>query len=277
MVDTTHHFYSGNFKSADIFMRTLRRLISKLRIFVGAQGQKAPSEIDYAALQKVLKYSIHDKEIFRQALSHRSYLQIIGKESATSNERLEFLGDSVLNLIIGEYLYHNLPDSEEGDLTKIRSRLVNRKALTILARDLQLREFLLLSPSANQIPGRGKETILSDAFEAILGAIYLDGGYKEAKIFIERCLNNVIARGSLKLYDENYKSQLLEQSQAISLDHPKYVTVSEVGPDHDRTFTVEVFIGKNSFGVGVGKNKKDAEQAAAKKALQTLNLYESTG
>ncbi|MDI6767335.1 MAG: ribonuclease III [Bacteroidota bacterium] len=256
-------------------MRTLRRLISKLRTFIGAHGEKPPSGIDFEALQKVLNYSIHNKELFHEALMHRSYLQIIGKESATSNERLEFLGDSVLNLIIGEYLYYHLPDSEEGELTKIRSRFVNRKALIILAHDLQLREFLLLSPSANQIPGKGKETILSDAFEAILGAIYLDGGYKEAKKFVERCLNNVISQGSLKLHDENYKSQLLEQSQAISLDYPKYITISEVGPDHDRTFTVEVFLGKKSFGVGVGKNKKDAEQSAAKKALQKLNLNKS--
>lgn len=257
-------------------MRTLRRLFSKLRIFSGAYREKLSSDIDFEALQKVLNYTIHNKELFHEALSHSSYRQINRNESVISNERLEFLGDSVLNLIIGEYLYHNLPDSEEGELTKIRSRLVNRKALIILAGDLHLKEFLLLSPSVHQIPGRGKETILSDAFEAILGAIYLDGGYQEAKIFIERCLNNVIGRGSLKLHDENYKSQLLEQSQSISLDHPKYVTISEVGPDHDRTFTVEVFIGKNSFGVGMGKNKKDAEQAAAKIALQKLNLPKSS-
>ncbi len=256
------------------YMRTLRRFFSMLRIFGGAHRKKFYTDIDFEALQKVLNYPIHNKELFHEALSHRSYRQVNRNESVTTNERLEFLGDSVLNLIIGEYLYHNLPSSEEGELTKIRSRLVNRKALIILAGDLRLEEFLLLSPSAQQVLRRGKETILSDAFEAILGAIYLDGGYQEAKIFIERCLNNVMGRGSLKLHDENYKSQLLEQSQSISLNHPKYVTISEVGPDHDRTFAVEVFIGKNSYGVGVGKNKKDAEQAAAKIALQKLNVSE---
>src|SRR5208283_2766094 len=131
--------------------------------------------------ESALRYSIHDKKIFYEALSHRSYLQVIGKEESVSNERLEFLGDAILNLIVAEYLFRRDTKAEEGDLTKIRSRLVNRKALGIFAKERRLADFMLMSPNALQIPGRGMETILADAFEAIIGAIYLDGGFAQAK------------------------------------------------------------------------------------------------
>jgi ribonuclease III, bacterial len=187
-----------------------------------------------------------------------------------TNERLEFLGDSVLNLVVGEYLYKKHPDAEEGDLTKIRSRLVNRKALSVLANEINLPKFLLLSPSALQVSVRGMETILSDAFEAIIAAIYLDGGFGVAERFIHKCIATSMEKNLIKLEDENYKSQLLEQAQSVGLGNPKYVTVSESGPDHDRIFTVEVFIGKHSYGNGTGKNKKAAEQSAAESALHNL-------
>jgi ribonuclease-3 len=146
--------------------------------------------------------------------------------------------------------------------------------LSILAKEIDLPKFLLLSPSALQVSVRGMETILSDAFEAVIAAIYLDGGFDKAEIFIHNCLMRSLEKNLIKLDDENFKSQLLEQSQSVGLGNPRYVTITESGPDHDRLFTVEVFIGKHSYGSGSGKNKKAAEQDAAANALQNLILNE---
>lgn len=256
-------------------MVTLRRFLDSLSKLVGAYKSDQFTEIDFQKLETVLQCSIKNRQLFMEALSHRSYIQMSRKVTNVSNERLEFLGDSVLNLVVGDYLYRYRPSAEEGELTKLRSRFVNRRALSILAYELHLTDFLLMSPNTLQISGRGKETILSDAFEAIIGAIYIDSGFQEAKQFIERCLIGAMDRKVIKLDDENFKSQLLEQSQSIGLGNPRYVTVSESGPDHDRTFTIEVFLGKHSYGIGTGKNKKDAEQVAAQRALKQLILKEN--
>ncbi|MBI1805983.1 MAG: ribonuclease III [Ignavibacteria bacterium] len=228
--------------------------------------------IDFQRLQQVLHHTVRNRQYFCEALSHRSYLQVTENESAVSNERLEFLGDAILNLVVAEYVFHRDTSAAEGDLTKIRSRLVNRKALTAYARHRHLADFILMSPSASQVPGRGMETILADAFEAMIGAIYLDGGYEDAKRFVQGCLLEALTEGTVKMEDENFKSRLLEQAQAGGFGTPRYSTVNEEGPDHDRTFTVEVFIGNVSYGVGHGKNKKDAEQAAAERALQQFRF-----
>lgn len=251
-------------------MNILRRLFSQIRGITGV-NQEEQKEIDFRLLSKVLSYKIKDERIFYQALSHSSYIQVRDHNNFLSNERLEFLGDSVLNLVVGEYLYHQYPHSQEGELTKMRSRLVNRRALSITAKEMGLLNFILMSPGAEQVPDRGLETILSDGFEAIVGAIYIDGGYDEAKYFIERSLFASLHRGMLKVEDENYKSQLLERAQAYGYGIPHYNIINETGPDHDRTFTVEVFIENVSYGIGSGKNKKDAEQDAAKKALDVFN------
>lgn len=257
-------------------MNILRRFAS---LFIRSGGAPDPGfeKIDFSELENALQYSIRNKNYFIEALSHRSYLQVINKPNMPTNERLEFLGDSVLNLIVGEYLYKKHPDAEEGDLTKLRSRLVNRKALSVLANEINLPKFLLLSPSALQVSLRGMETILSDAFEAIIAAIYLDGGFVMAERFIHKCIATSLEKNLIKLEDENYKSQLLEQAQSVGLGNPKYATVSESGPDHDRIFTVEVFIGKHSYGRGAGKNKKAAEQSAAEDALHSMIKNEEIG
>jgi len=232
----------------------------------------AKHQIDVRTLGRVLEYSIQNPQIFQQALLHRSYLQIIEEGSAESNERLEFLGDSVLNLIVSEYVYHHYPRVEEGELTKIRARLVNRKALAAYARHLNLWDFMLVSSSAAQSVGRGFETILADAFEALIAAVYLDGGYQAVQRFIQRQILRAMESGLVTTEDENFKSRLLEYAQANGFGVPRYVILTEDGPDHDRTFTVEVHIGNRSSGVGVGKNKKDAEQAAAEQALESLGV-----
>jgi ribonuclease-3 len=139
-----------------------------------------------------------------------------------------------------------------------------------MASTLSLGEFMFLSPAAMQLGDKGMDTILSDAFEAIIGAIYLDGGYADAKEFVNRCIENALAHRQLSLGDDNFKSQLLEYMQSLGLGTPKYHTMRQDGPDHDRTFTVEVYIGERAYGLGMGKNKKDAEQSAAERTLSIL-------
>jgi ribonuclease-3 len=255
-------------------MGLLQRLVTLIgRGFL--RRPTSPANINFRKLEQCLGYTIHNRSLFVEALSHRSYLQVVTPEitiSPVSNERLEFLGDAVLGLVVAEHLFTSHLRAPEGDLTKYRSRLVNRRALSAYAEHLRLTDFILMSPNASQITGRGLETIRSDAFEAIVGAIYLDGGYRAAQRFVEHCIHQALQRGSVRIEDENFKSLLLEFAQGKGLGTPRYTTVEESGPDHDRTFTVEVLLSKKSYGVGQGKNKKDAEQAAAEKALRHLRL-----
>jgi len=227
-------------------------------------------KFDSARFEQLVGYRPRNWALFHESLLHRSYLQYLGPQ-VQSNERLEFLGDAILNSLVAEYLYRLYPELEEGDLTKIRSRLVNRKALALRAKELHLSDFLLLSSSALQSVDSGSDSILADAFEAIIGAIYLDGGLKSARSFVTDAL--LTQTGILKsaLTDDNYKSALLEYAQGRSLGVPRYAVVKEDGPDHDRRFTVEVFLGTESLGVGIGRSKKDAEQAAAAQALERIN------
>lgn len=256
-------------------MGFLRRLFSRIAPWSGRSGGDGQGVVDVERFSRVLGYTISNTQIFTEALSHRSYLQVSGDPSTVSNERLEFLGDAVLNLVVAEYVFRHYADAPEGDLTKIRSRLVNRKALGIYAEELRLADFMLMSPSASQTIRRGLETILADAFEAVIGAVYLDGGYAPAKKFVERTVDQALRDGLIRSDDENFKSRLLEHVQASGMGVPRYHTVEEVGPDHDRTFTIEVYIGSVPRGEGQGKNKKDAEQAAAEQALRSLGVLPS--
>jgi ribonuclease III len=233
------------------------------------------SKIDFNRFESALHYRIRRKDLFLQAALHRSYLQLTETPELRSNERLEFLGDSILNMVVAERLYAIYPDAEEGDLTIMRARLVNRKALVQYAKKIHLRDFLLLSNSASQTAEKGADTILADAYEAVIGAVYLDGGLDEAKRFVERQLSSALKEGSLREGDENYKSALLEYAQANGMPLPHYTIMKEEGPDHDRTFTVEVLIGDGKSGVGIGKNKKEAEQAAAQHALSVLGQQQA--
>jgi ribonuclease III len=229
------------------------------------------SKTDLKQLERMLKYRIRDSNLFVQALLHRSYLQHIEEPDIKSNERLEFLGDAILSMLVADFLYAAFPDAEEGKLTVLRSRLVNRKALIYYAKKIHLRDFLIVSISAAQSAEKGTETILADAYEAILGAMYLDGGMVPVRNFIYRELRDAIAGGYLHEADDNYKSALLELAQANGKAIPRYVKLKEEGPDHDRTFTVGVYLGSTEVGIGAGKNKKQAEQAAAEEALKRFS------
>ncbi len=249
----------------------LARLFARLRESEPSPVRTSEQDQRLQQLERRLGVSIHDSHLFLQALLHRSFLQR-GHHASRSNERLEFLGDSVLNLIVAEYLYHQHPNSPEGELTKLRSRLVNRKALAAYGKAIRLQEFILMSPSAKQSVGKGHATITADTFEAVIAAIYLDGGFEEARRFVERQVLAALKRGTVPADDENYKSMLLEYTQSKGLGVPRYAIVREEGPDHDRTFTVDVLVGSERKGTGSGKNKKEAEQAAASKALEHLQL-----
>jgi ribonuclease III len=250
----------------------IRKIVPRLRGARRKDEEALPAELDTATarrLQRVLGCRIRNRDLFVQALLHRSFPQRSGHASS-SNERLEYLGDSVLNLIVGEYLYVRYPNALEGDLTKMRSRLVNSKALAAYSKALHISDFILMSPSAAQSVGKGYDTIIADTFEAIVAAIYLDRGFAAARRFVERQVLHAIAHGAVATADENYKSKLLEYAQSHGLGVPRYLIIKEEGPDHDRTFTVDVLLRNERRGTGSGKNKKDAEQVAASQALNHL-------
>ena len=219
-------------------------------------------------------YHVRHEKFFIQAIIHRSFLQLVPPGITQSNERMEFLGDSILNLIVAEHLYHTFPEAEEGELSKIRARVVSRTSLAECARRLRVEDFVLMSPSAHQSIRTGSESILVDAVEAFVAAIYLDGGYKAAKTFVEDQILKQFPTSRLSL-DENYKSRLLEYSQANGLGIPRYVTIGESGPDHSPVFTVEVQVNGIPVGAGSGGSKKTAEQAAACRAIEFFATRQS--
>lgn len=219
-----------------------------------------------AELEKIIGCEIKNKSYYIQALTHRSFLEQ-NNFYDVSNERLEFLGDSVLSLAVAEYLFDEFPDKDEGFLTKIRAKLVNKMVLAEAAEKIKLVKFILVSNNVKNTFLPGAKTILSDAFEALVGAIYLDNGLETSKDFINRVLIEPNIKEGLYLIDENFKSQLLEYAQANRMENPSYIVIGEEGPQHSRTFTVKVMIGNVEFGIGKGKNKKSAEQNAAHAAL----------
>jgi ribonuclease-3 len=248
----------------------LSRLVKK---FKNRKSEKILSrflnDTKIAELESKLDYKIKNKHLFIQALVHRSYLEE-SKEPIISNERLEFLGDAVLNLIVADYLYTHFSENDEGFLTKVRARIVNRRVLADAAESLDLVDFIILGKNLIQSFKNGSKSVLSDAFEAIIGAIYLDSGFEETTKFVNRILIKPISKKDDFLQDENYKSQLLEFAQSKRMENPSYNVVSEEGPQHNRTFTIKVFIGNVEYGIGKGRNKKSAEQDAAKAAMIKL-------
>jgi ribonuclease III len=222
-----------------------------------------------SSIEKLTGHKINNQKFYTQALIHRSFLEH-NEEIDLSNERLEFLGDSVLNLIIGEYLFKKYPEEEEGFLTKVRAKIVNRKTLGEAGERLKLGDYLLLGSNLTRGTVYNSKSILSDTFEALIGAVYLDNGMDACKSFLLKTLIKPIMQEGEHLIDENYKSQLLEHAQATKMEIPFYEVVGEDGPQHDRIFTVRVSVGKDTTGIGKGKSKKSAEQNAAHQALEKL-------
>jgi ribonuclease-3 len=228
---------------------------------------------NFNKLEKIIGASIGDKNIYVEALIHRSFLED-NNQFTISNERLEFLGDSVLNLVIGELLFNKFPKEEEGFLTKVRAKMVNRNALSSVSESINLGDLIILSSTIPKSITQNSKSILSDALEALIGAIYLDKGIETCRNFILKNIVEPVLKEGGYLVDENYKSQLLEYAQANKLSIPVYQITDEEGPHHDKTFTAEVIIGDKVLGEGKGKSKKEAEQNAASIALKNL-LYKS--
>jgi len=229
-------------------------------------GSRRP---DIDQLQRILGYQFRDRELLQLALTHRSLVRV-NNGLLPSNERLEFLGDSVLGLVIADQLYRDHPRRDEGDLTKRKAMLVNESALSRVAVEIGFNEHILLSTDEDKSGGRLRPSIVSDAFEAVIGAIYLDGGLEASRHMILRCLysrrHEIINDSS----QQNYKGDLLELVQAAGDDLPQYDVITESGPDHDKTFRVVVSVGKRRLGEGTGPSKKEAEQKAARMALGQL-------
>jgi len=220
---------------------------------------------DLKELEGKIGYTFKDKTLFKQALTHSSYANEHRHEGLKDNERLEFLGDAVLELISSDFLYKKFPQIPEGELTKKRASLVCEPSLAYCAREFGLPEFLLLGKGENMTGGRNRDSIVSDATEALLGAIYLDGGFSNAKKFVLNFILNDIEHKQL-FYDS--KTILQELVQEKGLQPIEYVLTGEEGPDHDKCFTVVVQVNGQVVGNGTGHTKKAAEQAAAYQAIQ---------
>jgi len=241
-------------------------MLSRFRRLFGGK----PKRVDLDRIQKIIGYRFINPSLLEEALTHRSFLSIPGNERLPSYERLEFLGDSVLGVCVAEYLYRRFETYSEGELTKLKAGLVNLHSLTELARSLGLGEFIRLSPEERRAGGDGRPSILSDVFESITGAIFLDGDLSEARAWIQRALLNDFDLWRERIEHVNYKGDLLEHLQARGLGMPRYEVNNESGPDHEKTFTVCVFCAGRNMGTGKGSSKKEAEQAAAEQALQKI-------
>lgn len=219
-------------------------------------------------LQKTINYTFNNKNILREALTHSSFANEYKAERIKYNERLEFLGDSVLGLIISEYIFLKYVHLPEGELTKVRANVVCEPSLAEQARVINLGEYLLLGKGEDLTGGRQRESILADAFEALIGAIYIDGGIEAARKFILHYFLESIVLASKGSLFRDYKTHLQELLQGQTSEKITYRVVNEYGPDHNKVFDIEVLIGEKVIGRGRGKSKKEAEQKAAKEAIR---------
>lgn len=216
----------------------------------------------YDELEKCLNYQFKNKDLIIEALTHKSYKKVF------NNERLEYLGDAVLNLIVGEFLFNKFPSSNEGELSKIRASLVNEKGFTKLAIAINLGDYIYLSEAEDRNLGRKKASILSDAFEAIMGAIYIESGLAVLKPMILRLLDENYDEINLNELFSDYKTALQEVTQAKFGAIPVYKLESAIGPDHEKEFELSLWINDKHYATAKGKSKKLAQQASAKIVLE---------
>lgn len=214
-----------------------------------------------------LNYKFKNKNLLKQAFIHRSYLNENKGENLESNERLEFLGDAVLELIVSLYFFEKYPSYPEGDLTTIRSKLVQTKTLSLVAKKLDFGKNLKLSKGERVSGGSKNESILADTFEAVVGAIYKDGGFDSAFQFVKKNLLEPAEKVFSDKLPKDYKSRLQEIIQAQDKPTPAYKVIASSGPDHNKIFKVAVLVNNKKLAVGAGRSKQEAEQQAAKKGL----------
>lgn len=218
---------------------------------------------DLAQFEKKLRIKFKSQKLLEEAFTHKSYS--IEKGKSSDNERLEFLGDSIISAVVAHYLFKRYPHVDEGHLSKIKSQLVSRTTLSQWASEMALGQYLFLSQGEEATGGRQRESLLGNVYEAIVGAIFLDQGFSRAQRFVMRQLAK-----KKKIVETDFKSRLQEIMQKKYKVPPNYSVIKEVGPDHEKTFTLEVRMNKRLLGQGEGRSKKEAEQMAAKEALKKL-------
>ena len=227
--------------------------------------------IQFTDFEKKIGVSFKDKNILKQSFTHRSYINENGAESSSHNERLEFLGDAVLELIVTDFLYKKFPSYTEGELTSVRSALVNANIISEVASDMGMNDYLLLSKGEAKDFGKARQYILANTYEALIGAIYLDQGYDTVDKFVTKTLlpktDEIVSK---KLWRDP-KSLVQEKAQEFVSVTPLYKVLHESGPDHDKRFTVGIYFGKDLIAEGKGKSKQEAEQSAATMALKLNN------
>jgi ribonuclease III len=254
-------------------MSPLQPVINLFRTVFGSKKEK-PSDESLERLQDILGYRFRSLDILRLALTHKSSIAPDDTKGLLSNERLEFLGDSVLNVLVTEHLYCSHPDKTEGQLSKVKSLIVSRKILGEIAISFDLGKYLIFGISEEKSGGRNRHSILSNAFEAVLGAIYIDGGLTASKEMLEHFLFGRINEFVTDERNVNYKSKILEISQRDGFGIPRYVTISAIGPDHAKEFRIRIDIAGVPLGEGTGSNKKVAQQNAAQIATMNYNKDE---
>lgn len=224
--------------------------------------------IDFSKFEERMGVRFSDKKLLTQAFTHRSYINENPRTGVDHNERLEFLGDAVLELVVTDYLYKKYPDQDEGELTAYRSALVNAVIIADIAMELGMNEFLLLSKGESKDNGKARQYILANTYEAYVGSLYLDQGYEACDLFIQKSLlpriDTIVAQ---KLWRDS-KSLIQEKAQEYVGMTPSYKVLSEAGPDHDKRFTIGIFFGTELIAQGKGKSKQEAEQSAAALALE---------
>ncbi len=220
----------------------------------------------YQELEKRIGYTFKDKRLIIEALTHKSF------KKPYNNERLEFLGDAVLDLIVGEFLFHKFADSDEGILSKIRASLVNEGGFTLLAREIGLGGAIYLSAAEENNDGRQKPSLLSNAFEALVGAIYLEAGLETARDFVVKLLGESYQKIDLQSLSKDYKTALQELTQASHGVTPTYDLLRSFGPDHKKEFEIAILLGGETIATAQGKSKKEAQQKAAFIALEKLKI-----
>jgi len=223
---------------------------------------------DLELLQKNLNYYFNDIELLQIALTHSSYANEHKMHISQCNERLEFLGDTVINLVVSRYLYNKYPFYPEGELSKIRAKVVSEPSLAFVAKSIELGKYLLLGKGEEITGGRKRDSILADASEALVGALFLDSAYETVSEFLlsnfEYDIIHAVAKGDLFI---DYKTGLQEKIQRITRAKLEYSVTKEEGPDHNKLFYIDVMLDNQPIGSGIGRNKKEAEQMAAKEAL----------
>ncbi|MCA9363970.1 ribonuclease III [Candidatus Kaiserbacteria bacterium] len=231
-------------------------------------SEEQTNAVDFEALEKILGVSFSDRIHLLTAITHRSYLNEHREATQDHNERYEFLGDAVLELVVTDFLFAKFPEKPEGELTSIRAALVNTTSLADASTQLGVNDFLLLSKGEERDTGRARQYILANAFEALIGALYLDKGYEAAEQFIAANLFDKTDTIVAKRLWQDAKSRFQELAQEHTSITPRYETLGQEGPDHDRVFTVGVFLGSEQIAEGQGRAKQEAEQSAAERAIE---------